>query len=262
MPFSQPDGLRYFSFELLSGCSVWQGIFTRHGGVSPAPWDSLNHGGTVGDSRLHVIENRRRTFQVFDREVESIYDVWQVHGTKVICTDNPRPLDAPHREADGIATDKPGVTLFMRFADCVPLFFHDPIKGVVGIAHAGWKGTIHRIGAVMVETLQANYGCDPKNILVGIGPSISVERYQVGAEVAEQVESNFGDEAKAILHNKRSGVFLDLWEANRLALLHSGVCSEHIEVSGICTALNTGDWFSHRAESGKTGRFGALLALK
>jgi len=98
--------------------------------------------------------------------------------------------------------------------------------------------------------------------LVGIGPSISVERYQVGPEVVEKIEDSLGDEAPAVIRRARAGTYLDLWEANRLALLRAGIKPEHIEVAGICTAFNTGDWYSHRAEGGKTGRFGALLALK
>jgi polyphenol oxidase len=262
MPFVEQGAIRYLTFDLLSENNVDQAVFTRHGGVSPAPWFSLNQGGTVGDIREHVIENRLRCFSVFNRPVESIFDVWQVHGTKVLCTDHPRPLSSPHTEADGIATDRPGVTLFMRFADCVPLLFHDPVKGVVGIAHAGWKGTVNKIGAMMIQTLLEKYGCRPEDVLVGIGPSISMERYPVGPDVTEQVHDRFGADSKDLLHRLDGRVHLDLWKANRFALLHAGVREDHIECSELCTAQNTQDWFSHRAEHGKTGRFGVLLALK
>lgn len=262
MPFTQVDEIRYLTFNIFAENNVDHAVFTRHGGVSPSPWASMNHGGTVGDRREHVIENRRRCFSVFRRPVEGIFDVWQVHGTRIICTDHPRPLSAPHQEADGIATDIPGITLFMRFADCVPLLFHDPIKGVVGIAHAGWKGTVNHIGSVMVSALHEKYGCKPQDILVGVGPSISKKSYQVGPEVEEQVHRQFGSDASCLLENMNDRVHLDLWKANQVSLLRAGIRENHVEISNICTALNTQDWFSHRAEQGKTGRFGVLLALK
>ena len=118
MPYVAVDGLEYFQFESLDNRLLKQGIFTRKGGVSPQPWDSLNQGGTVGDARENVIENRRRVYQVMGQPVESIFDVWQVHSADVICADEPRPLNAQHQKADAILTDRPEITLFMRFADC------------------------------------------------------------------------------------------------------------------------------------------------
>jgi polyphenol oxidase len=149
--------------------------------------------------------------------------------------------------------------LFMRFADCVPILFHDPVKRVVGIAHAGWQGTVKKIVKITVETMHSRYGSNPADILAGIGPSISVDRYEVGPDVVEQVIHAFGDDASALLKRYNGSVHLDLWEANRLLLEQSGV--RNIQVAGICTASNTADWYSHRAEKGKTGRFGAILAL-
>lgn len=262
MGFKEKDCLKYYCFNNFSDDQVVQGIFTRKGGVSPAPWNSLNLGGTVGDSRSNVIENRRRIFEVMEREVPSIFDVWQVHGTNVICTNEPRPLDAPHAEADAILTNSKEITLFMRFADCVPVFLYDPEKKVVGLVHAGWQGTVKKICEVTVQTMQKVYGCEPKNILAGIGPSIGVERYEVGEVVIQQVQKSFGADEKYLLPKRNSGIHFDLWTANRLTLENSGLNPNHIEVSGICTASNTQDWYSHRRENGKTGRFGALIALK
>ncbi|MDZ4160079.1 MAG: laccase domain-containing protein, partial [Anaerolineaceae bacterium] len=121
MPFNQDGDIKYFSFDSLDDTRVVQGIFTRRGGVSPHPWGSLNLGGTVGDVRHNVVENRRRIFEVVQRPVESIYDSWQVHSAKVLCTEEPRPLGSPHIKADAILTNNPRVTLFMRFADCAPI---------------------------------------------------------------------------------------------------------------------------------------------
>jgi len=259
MSFVEFDGLKYFQFDNLSKAGAVHGIFTRHGGVSQAPWASLNHGGTVGDPRANVIENRRRVFAAFNRPVESIFDVWQVHSADVVCSDEPRPLDSPHQKADAIVTDRPTITLLMRFADCVPILLFDPIHRVVSLVHAGWQGTVKKVAAECIRAMVGRYGCNPHDILAGIGPSISMERYPVGAEVVAAAQQAFPGCYDKILFHKDGKVHLDLWRANQYALEMSGV--QNIEIAGICTAGNTQDWYSHRGEAGKTGRFGALLAL-
>jgi polyphenol oxidase len=259
MPFYQPDSLRSYRFDLLEVPGVIHGLYTRQGGVSPVPWASLNHGGTVGDERANVVENRRRVFHSVNRQVESVFDVWQVHGIDVICADSPRPLNSLHQKADAILTNRPEITLFMRFADCVPILFFDPVQLVIGIAHAGWQGTIKKIAEATVQTMQSHYLSNPADILAGIGPSISAANYQVGADVIGQVNLAFGSDASHLLKGYNGSMHLDLWEANRVILENCGV--RNIQVAGICTASNTDDWFSHRAEKGKTGRFGAVIAL-
>jgi YfiH family protein len=251
--------LNFVQFESFADYPLHQGIFGRKGGVSPDPWSSLNLGGLSGDSRENIIENRKRIFSCFDLPVESIFDVWQVHGNRVICTDTARPLDRDHEKADAIFTDNPHVTLFMRFADCVPLFFFDPVKKVVGVAHAGRMGTLNRIATDCVNAMKDGYGTRVDDIRAGIGPSIGPDHYEVKEDVASDAEACFAD-TEGILNQLPDGrIFLNLWEANRRILMEAGV--RHIETAEICTACHTGDWFSHRAENGKTGRFGALLAL-
>jgi len=262
MPFIQSKGLRYYSFELLEGELVWQGVFTRQGGVSPAPWGSLNTGGLSGDKRENVVENRRRIFSVFNRPVESIYDVWQVHSADVKIADAPRPLDQPHEKADAIVTNRADVTLFMRFGDCVPILLYDPMQRVVALAHAGWLGTVGNVVGETVNQMQARFGCKPADVLAGIGPSICPDHYEVGADVVARVQSVFGAEASAVLIERDGKTWFDLWQANALLLSWAGLHSHHIQISGVCTAGNLDDWYSHRGEYGKTGRFGALLALK
>jgi len=257
--FNEADGLRYYSFDYLQPMGVIHGIFTRHGGVSPAPWDSLNLGGTLGDERQNIIENRRRIFNVFGRPVESIFDVWQVHGTEIICADEPRPLNAPHQKADAILTNRPGISLFMRFADCVPILLYDPVKRVVGIVHAGWQGTVNKIAALTIRAMQKQYGSYPPYIFAGIGPSIGPDHYEVGPEVMTMVRKAFGETADLLISQKDRKPHFDLWKANILALNDEGV--EHIILSSICTTCNSSDWYSHRGEHGRTGRFAAIIAL-
>jgi len=260
MPFNEAQGIRYLKFESLSRPEIVHAIFTRQGGVSPAPWRSLNVGGTVGDRQEHVAENRRLAFEALDLNLGSLYDVWQVHGKRVVNTDAPRPAHAPYEKADAILTDTPGITLFMRFADCVPILLYDPIQRAVGLVHAGWKGTVLGTVVEAVTAMQNRYGTSPENILAAIGPSIGPQHYQVGPEVIAQVKRRFGDGHRALLVSENGRVNLDLWAANRILLEESGV--NRIEEAQICTACSLDEWYSHRAESGRTGRFGALIALK
>jgi len=253
------NGLSFVQFKSLAHYPIHQGIFGRKGGVSPSPWDSLNLGGLSGDTRENIIENRKRIFSCFNLPVESIFDVWQVHGNRIICTESNRPLDKEHEKADAIFTDRPGITLFMRFADCVPLFFYDPKNNVIGIAHAGRIGTLNRIAADCIASMEKTYGSLPGDIVVGIGPSIGPDHYEVKEDVASDAEACFGETEGILLQTSDGKIFLNLWEANRRILLETGV--RNIELAEICTACHTDTWFSHRAENGKTGRFGALLAL-
>jgi hypothetical protein len=258
MPFCQNNGVRYYTFDLFPG-TVVQAIFTRQGGVSPAPWDTLNVGGTVGDDRERVQENRTRSFGALGRRLESLFDVWQVHSANVVFAEGPRPPQMDHHQADIIFTDRPDVTLYMRFADCVPILLHDPEKKVVGLAHAGWLGTVRAASIAAVSAMIEHYGSRPQDIRAAIGPSIGADHYEVGPDVIAKIEQSFGAHAAEVLRVNGGRTHLDLWKANRLQLEQSGV--QQIEVAGICTACHLEDWYSHRAEKGKTGRFGALIAL-
>ena len=262
MPFHQFGALRYYTLDSFDQHGLIHGFFTRHGGISPAPWASLNQGGTNGDARPNVVENRRRMFEVFDLPVESIFDSWQVHGREVLAADQPRKLDAPHQKADAILTDRKEITLVMRFADCVPILLFDPVKRATGIVHAGWQGTVQRAAAAAVEAMHSRYGSRPADILAGIGPSICVQHYEIsrGPEVIDAVHQTFGGNADTVLSRLNGSVHLDLWKANRIVLEDCGV--RQIETTGLCTACHNEDWFSHRAEKGKTGRYGVLLSMR
>jgi len=259
MPFVEQAGIRFYSFDIFPN-TVVQAVFTRRGGMSPAPWDSLNVGGTVGDDPACVAENRIRSFRSMGRAPASIHDVWLVHGTNIAYVEAPRPLDKPPIQSDIILTDNPDVTLFMRFADCVPILFHDPKKQVVGITHAGWLGTVRGAASETIKAMQDRYGSKPENIIAGMGPSSGVDHYEVGVDVLAQFEEKYGDEAAQMFELRHGKTYLDLWKANAIQLKNAGV--EQIEISGLCTACHLEDWYSHRAEMGKTGRFGALIALQ
>src|SRR5271157_1404904 len=259
MPFSHNNGIRYYSFDLFPH-EVTQAVFTRQGGVSPEPWASLNVGGTVGDEATRVRENRYRSFTALGRRIDSLFDVWQVHSAEAVIADAPRDPSAQLIQADAIFTDKPEVTLYMRFADCVPILFYDSKQGVVGLAHAGWLGTVRGVATAAVKKVREHYGSKPENISAAIGPSIGVDHYEVGPDVIAKVQESFNSDSERLIETRNGKTYLDLWSANFIQLQKAGV--EKIEVAGLCTACRLDDWFSHRAEKGKTGRFGAMIGLQ
>jgi len=256
----QQEGLIYYQFDSFDDEALDHAIFSRKGGSSKGPFASLNLGGTNGDDPGDVLANHEKLFRVFGRPYSSRFDVWQVHGKTILFGDAPRPPEKKHPPADGIFTDKTEVTLIMRFADCVPLVFHDPVQRVVGIVHAGWQGTLLRIGAEAVSAIGGRYGSLASDLRVGLGPSICGKCYQVGEEVRQQFLKAWGAEAEQFFAKSEKGLFLDLWGANGWVLRQAGV--EQIENSGFCTAENLDAWYSYRKEKGITGRFAVVIALK
>lgn len=260
MPFFQPDVIRYYQFDSLNEKGLVHAIFTRQGGVSPVPWRALNMGGSVGDDPTRVLKNRQRAFETLNRPIDSMFDVWQVHSAEVVCASSPSNATISHTKADAILTDRCEVTLFMRFADCVPIFLYDGVRRVVGLVHAGWQGTIHGTVGSAISVMKWKYGSRPGDIIAALGPSIAAHHYPVGPEVEARVRNVFNQDATALLPIRDGRVQFDLWAANNLILEQSGV--SRIEIAGICTACHIDDWYSHRGESDKTGRFGALIGLK
>ena len=254
------EGLVYYKFDSFDDLALDHAIFSRIGGNSQGPYTSMNLGGTNGDNPKAVVANHEKLFRVFGRPYSSRFDVWQVHGKTILFSDAPRPPEKKHPPADGIFTDKPEVTLIMRFADCVPLVFHDPARKVVGIVHAGWQGTLLRIGAEAVSAIARQYGSSASDLRVGMGPSICGECYQVGADVHKQFLKAWGSDAEQIFLNKEDGLYLDLWGANEWVLREAGV--GRVENSGFCTAEKLDEWYSYRKEKGVTGRFAVVIALK
>lgn len=250
--------LVYYQFAQWEG--VKHGIFTRHGGVSAAPWHSLNLGGNVGDDPAAVRHNHDLIYKELDLNAKQTCSVWQVHSADVIIANGPVHGRRWIALADSMVTNKPDTPLFMRFADCTPILFHDPVQQVIGMAHGGWRGTVQGVAANTVRAMVQGYGCKPEDIQAGIGPAIGPDVYQVGEEVVTAVSDYFGITDGLIRRDASDGTaYLNLWAANQLDLERAGV--RQIEVAGICTATHTDEFFSHRAEKGRTGRFGAVLSL-
>ncbi len=260
MQRSNDNGPIYYQFDQWAQDSdLVHGVFTRLGGVSNAPWASLNVGGTVGDDPDAVRENSRRTVAALGLEGRPACTVWQVHSADSVVAQGPVPNRRWLARADGLVTDRRGLTLTMRFADCTPILLYDPVKHAIGLAHAGWRGTVLGAGVSALQAMVTAFGTRPVDVQAGIGPSIGPDHYQVGEEVVAAVRQAFGDTEGLIRRAADGSAYLDLWAANRRALERAGV--RQIEVAGLCTATHIDEFYSHRAEAGRTGRFGAVIAL-
>jgi len=258
MTFHDHEGFRYYTFPSLESAGLPHAILTRRGGASRDPYQSLNMGSSVGDDPECVRENRRRALALFGRAPESVPELFQVHSDRILLGRAPRAGE-PLPQADGVVTDSTTLTILMRFAVCVPILFYDPTRHATGIAHAGWMGTLAGVAARAVEAFHSHFGSRPADLLAGIGPSIGPDHYAVGGERAEAFRASFGPAADNWLTVRNDQIYLNLWAANEFILRRAGV--EKIESSGLCTACHTQDWYSHRAENGRTGRFGAMVWL-
>jgi hypothetical protein len=153
------------------------------------------------------------------------------------------------------------VPLAILVADCVALSFFDPGKAAIGVAHAGWKGTLGGIAGATVAAMSNAFGTEPRELLVGVSPSIGSCHYEVGDDVAQSFRGVFGNTAGEFLSSDAGRFRLDLWEANRRQLIDAGVPEDRIEVAGRCTACAPDSFYSHRRDQGTTGRFAAVMML-
>jgi YfiH family protein len=257
MTFSTNRGIRYYTFDSFPAERLNHGILTREGGVSPKPWASLNVGGTVGDEMARVSDNRTISLEALEIDKSGVYESWQVHGKRVVNVTGPRAEDDDLIKADGLITSREKVALMMRFADCVPIMLVDPVKQAIGLVHAGWRGTLKNVAGAAVESMRTQFGTNPEDLIVGLGPSIGPDHYAVGPEVVQSAKDIFRDGVNEVINEHAGHSHFNLWQANRILLQEAGVTS--IEVAGICTACHLEDWYSHRAEHGQTGRFSAII---
>ena len=251
--------LGYYQFESLAADKVLHGVFTRLGGVSKEPFAALNLSASVPDDPQAVEENRRRFYAALGVDPRMAVRTIQVHGGRAAAV-GPADLANVQPATDGLVTATPGLALVMAFADCVPVFLHDPIRGVVGMAHAGWRGTVAGICQATVERMEQVFGCNPADIQAAIGPSIGPCCYQVGTQVADAVSKAFGRVDGLFRTTQDGQLHFNQWAANEWALREVGV--GRIEQANICTACHVDEFYSHRAEGGLTGRFGALIMLR
>lgn len=250
---------------------------TRIGGVSEGIFSTMNLSFSRGDDRAAVETNYRRLAEAMDVSYEKFVFTDQTHTVnvrKVTGKDAGCGIvrDRDYQDIDGLITNEPGLVLSTFFADCVPLYFVDPVHRAIGMSHSGWRGTAGRMGKVTLEAMSREYGSRPEDMICAIGPSICQDCYEISADVAEAFAREFRGHEKEILAESPKNrtieaadekkYHLNLWRANEIVLLQAGVKKEHIAVTDVCTCCNSEVLFSHRASHGKRGNLGGFLCLK
>lgn len=263
-------GVPFLSFPLLEETGiVTQGFSTRLGGVSEGDYRSMNVSFTRGDREEAVRENYRRLGEAIGFDCESLVCSDQTHTTNVrVMTEDDRgkgfvrPKD--YQDVDGMITNVPGLTLATFYADCVPLYFVDPVKRAIGLSHSGWRGTVGKIGKKTVEQMKEAYGSNPADIRAVIGPSICQDCYEVSVDVIDEFRRAFSEEYwPELFYEKADGKYqLNLWKANERIFAEAGIRKEHMAVTDLCTCCNPTRLFSHRASHGRRGNLGAFLMLR
>ncbi|MGL5260283.1 MAG: peptidoglycan editing factor PgeF [Lachnospiraceae bacterium] len=239
---------------------------TRHGGVSEGYFSSMNLSYARGDRKENVDENYRRISEILECKLEDFVLTDQTHTSNIrVVTKGDKGkgilYEKDYEDIDGFITNEEGVALVTLYADCVPLFFLDPIKKVIGMSHSGWKGSVLNIAAKTLDKMNSEYNCKIEDILVAIGPSICMECYEVSEDVI--LEFNKSIEKDDFYYKKNNGKYqLDLWKANEYLLLDAGIKKENLSITNICTCCNEKDLFSHRASQGKRGNLAGVIMLK
>lgn len=263
----QKGDLVYYSFPALDGVEgVSHGFSTRLGGVSEGTFASMNLSFTRGDDAVAVRENFDRFCAAIGVKTDNVVISAQTHTANVkmvTAADRGRGVtrEKEYTDVDGLITADPDVVLCTQYADCVPLFFVDPVKKVVATSHAGWRGTAAGIAAVTVDKMVAEYGCRPKDILAAIGPSIGLCCFEVDSPVYDafcQVEV-FDD--TCYTDNGGGKYHIDLWQVNRRWLLKAGVPAENVTVTDLCTRCHPDLFWSHRKTGDARGSLAAFIAL-
>ena len=259
--------LEYIQFPKILACGVARHVFsTRNGGVSTGECATMNLSFNRNDSRENVLENYKILCSAKGIDTSNLVLSQQTH------TNNVKIVGKEHcgtgvtkpsfTDIDGLITNTPGVALVTQYADCTPLLFCDPKRRVVATSHSGWRGTVKQIGKVTVEKMVSEYGCDPKNIIAGIGPAIGQCCYEVDDPVYNEFKKLDFLKIEKIFKSKPNGRYmLDLVEANRQILIDAGIDPQNIDVSDICTCCNAKDLHSHRATAGKRGNLAAIIEL-
>ena len=260
----QEAGLTVLRSDLLA--ALPHGFSTRHGGVSPAPWDSLNLGPSRGDDPGNVRENFRRFCAVLGTDPEKAVLSQQTHTTnlrRATGEDAGKALTRPrdHRDVDALMTDVPGLALTVFSADCGVILLHDPVHAAIAAVHAGWRGCAGGILEKTVQAMTQSYGTDPADLLAALGPCIGKCCFETDADVPDAMRAALGPDAEACLSYRVPKWHVDLSGLNRLWLLRAGLRPENIEGSDLCTACRPDLFWSHRKMGENRGVQAAMIVL-
>jgi len=275
-----------YHVRVLEGYSnLLHGISTRNA-PDGADWNLSARRGSPQHppSAEMALANRRKLAETLGIPIGQMVGCQQVHSSEVAIVGYKDAGRGMHPErpsiqgVDALATATPGLYLMALSADCPSVFFYDPVRRAIGLAHSGWKGTVGRIAANVVEAMVDNFGCEPSDIVVAVGPGIGPCCYSVGSNVVEQVESSFlhawepmadglglGVEELSnspVLQERDGLTYFNLWEGIRRALLDAGISPQNLSIEAICTGHNLDLFYSHRMEQGECGLFGAVLGLR
>ncbi len=261
--FAQRGTIEYLESGEFSALDFLTHAFcTRRGGVSRAPYDGLNVGDLVGDAEEDLVQNLNLIKDAFAIPDGRLILMRQLHGDRIHVLDEDGPLPEGPPECDGLITERPGMALRILTSDCVPLFFVDRTRRVIGAAHAGWRGTALGIAARMVATFAERFSSRPEDILAVSGPAIGPCCYEVDAPVFDAFSAMPGADLFLRPCPGKGRWMLDLALANRLQIREAGVPAENIYVTGFCTACRQDLFFSHRAAGDRTGRQINLIMLR
>jgi len=262
------DGLAYLTIPAFEETGMVKHCFTtRIGGVSRGIYNSLN----TSDDKEDPIENVHRNLKLVCGAIGIDYrnlvfsDQTHEDNIRVVSiADLGKGISVPNdiKYTDGLMTNIPGIPLITFYADCVPLFFLDKENKAIAVVHSGWKGTVLKIGAKTIRQMTEVYGTKPGDCLVGIGPSIGPECFEVGQEVADQFAEGFGTRPHIIRPLGNGKYTVDLWAANKLMLMEMGVPENNVTISGLCTKCREDMFFSYRRDKGRTGSMSAIMELK
>lgn len=258
------EGVPFLSYPILENTGiVSHGFSTRLGGVSEGGYSSMNLSLSRGDNPEAVEENTKRIARAIGVEKEKMVYTQQTHTTNVAVVSG-KDAGSTLKETDGLVTNSPGICLVTFYADCVPLYFVDPVRRAIGLSHSGWRGTVGKMAAATVEKMKECFGTRPEDIIAAVGPSICQDCYEVSEDVTSRFKETFREEDwKDLFYKKENGKFqLDLWKANEINLREAGVLPEHIAVTNVCTCCNPKILFSHRVQGWNRGNLCAFLALK
>ncbi len=261
----------FLSFQALRDTGlVTDGFSTRLGGASRGKFATMNFSYSRQDDPEDVLENFTRMARALGVERDRMVVSYQTHTVnvrRVTEEDAGKGVvrQRDYRDVDGLITDVPGLTLVTFYADCVPLYFLDPVHKAIGLSHSGWRGTLNRMGLETVKAMKEAFGTEAGDLIACIGPSICKDCFEVGWEVAEAFETGFDEKwhSRIIYPGKRPGKYqLDLWRANEIVLMEAGIPEGQIHTTNICTRCNCEYLFSHRKEGEQRGNLGAFLCLK
>ncbi len=236
---------------------------TRVGGVSNGTYSSFNMGNYSDDSPLNIFENRKILANMFYMDINDFIIPHQTHSSNVLKVDDAF-LSLDHSTAietmygiDAVITDKKEKFVCATTADCVPIIIYDKKREVIAAIHAGWKGTSGRIVNNTISEMQTHYGSSTQDMIVGVGPSISIKHYEVGDEVVEElIKSGYdmSDPAVCVKKKSTSKYHINLMEINRRVLVDLGVPEENIETTELCTYEKQELFFSARRQTEHSGR--------